>query len=30
MPHIWPIFAPFLPEANAALAEIGAFVRKHG
>ncbi len=30
MPHVWHAFAPFLPEANEAIAEIGAFVRKHG
>jgi acetyl esterase/lipase len=29
MPHVFQLFAPFLPEANAAIAEIGAFVRKH-
>jgi acetyl esterase/lipase len=30
MPHVWQLFAPFLPEATAAIDEIGAFVRKHG
>jgi monoterpene epsilon-lactone hydrolase len=30
MPHVWQLFAPFLPEANAAIEEIGAFVRKRG
>jgi acetyl esterase/lipase len=30
MPHVWHAFAPFLPEATAAIDEIGAFVRKHG
>ena len=30
MPHVWHAFAPFLPEANAAIEEIGDFVRKHG
>jgi acetyl esterase/lipase len=29
MPHVWHAFAPFLPEATEAIAEIGAFVRKH-
>ena len=29
MPHVWQLFAPFLPEASAAIEEIGAFVRKH-
>jgi acetyl esterase/lipase len=29
MPHVWHAFAPFLPEATDAIAEIGAFVRKH-
>jgi acetyl esterase/lipase len=29
MPHVWQLFAPFLPEATAAIEEIGAFVRKH-
>jgi acetyl esterase/lipase len=28
MPHVWHAFAPFLPEANAAIDEIGAWVRK--
>jgi acetyl esterase/lipase len=30
MPHVWQLFAPFLPEASAAIEEIGAFVRKRG
>ena len=30
MPHVWQLFAPFLPEASAAIDEIGAFVRKLG
>ncbi|HEU4429488.1 MAG TPA: alpha/beta hydrolase [Myxococcota bacterium] len=30
MPHVWQLFAPFLPEAVTAIDEIGAFVRKHG
>ncbi len=30
MPHVWQLFAPFLPEASAAIEQIGAFVRKHG
>jgi acetyl esterase/lipase len=30
MPHVWQLFAPFLPEATAAIEEIGAFVRKRG
>ena len=30
MPHVWQLFAPFLPEASAAIEEIGGFVRKHG
>ena len=25
VPHVWHLWAPFLPEANRALAEIGAF-----
>ena len=28
MPHVWQLFAPFLPEASAAIEEIGAWVRK--
>ncbi|HVJ52623.1 MAG TPA: alpha/beta hydrolase [Aliidongia sp.] len=27
LPHVWQIFAPALPEARAALAEAGAFIR---
>jgi acetyl esterase/lipase len=26
MPHVWHLFAPVLPEANAAIARVGAFV----
>jgi monoterpene epsilon-lactone hydrolase len=26
--HVWHIFAPFMPEARQAVAEIGAFVRE--
>ncbi|ASL43588.1 Monoterpene epsilon-lactone hydrolase [Burkholderia sp. AD24] len=28
MPHVWPIFAPFIPEANRALDRSAAFVRR--
>ncbi|HEX7932524.1 MAG TPA: alpha/beta hydrolase [Paraburkholderia sp.] len=28
MPHVWPIFAPFIPEANRALDGAAAFVRR--
>ena len=28
MPHVWQLFAPFLPEANAALASIAKFLRR--
>ena len=28
MPHVWHLFAPVLPEANAAVARIGAFVEQ--
>lgn len=28
MPHVWPIFAPFIPEANRALERAAAFVRR--
>lgn len=28
MPHIWPIYAPFLPEASRALDEAARFVRR--
>jgi acetyl esterase/lipase len=28
MPHVWPIFAPFIPEANHALDRAAAFVRR--
>jgi monoterpene epsilon-lactone hydrolase len=27
MQHIYPVYAGFVPEADAAIAEIGAFVR---
>lgn len=27
LPHVWQLFAPFLPEARAALAEAAAFIR---
>jgi epsilon-lactone hydrolase len=27
MPHVWPMFAPFIPEANRALDRAAAFVR---
>lgn len=30
MPHVWQLFAPLLPEATAAIDEIGAWVRKRG
>nr|QWE51388.1 esterase [uncultured microorganism] len=30
MPHVWHLFAPFLPEASEAIEHIGQFVRKHG
>jgi acetyl esterase/lipase len=30
MPHVWHLFAPFLPEATEAIEHIGQFVRKHG
>ncbi len=30
MPHVWHVFAPYLPEATQAIEEIGRFVRKHG
>ncbi len=29
MPHIWQVFANFLPEAQQALEECGEFIRKH-
>jgi acetyl esterase/lipase len=29
MPHVWHLFAPFLPEANAALGNIAAFLRRY-
>jgi acetyl esterase/lipase len=29
MPHVWHGFAPVMPEARAAIARIGAFVRQH-
>jgi len=28
LPHVWQIFSPFLPEARAALAKAGAFIRR--
>jgi acetyl esterase/lipase len=28
MPHVWPMFAPFIPEANRALDGAAAFVRR--
>ncbi|WP_144144303.1 alpha/beta hydrolase [Paraburkholderia sp. BCC1884] len=28
MPHVWPLFAPFIPEANRALDDAAAFVRR--
>lgn len=28
MPHVWPIFTPFIPEANRALDRAAAFVRQ--
>lgn len=30
MPHIWHIFAPLLQASRDAIAELGAFVRRHG
>ena len=30
MPHVFQMFAPYLPEANQALGQIGDFVKKHG
>ena len=29
MPHVWQVFANFLPEAQQALEECGEFIRKH-
>jgi acetyl esterase/lipase len=29
MPHVFQGFAPFLPEASEAIAEIGEFIRQH-
>jgi epsilon-lactone hydrolase len=29
MPHVWPLFAPFVPEARRALDRAAAFVRRH-
>jgi acetyl esterase/lipase len=26
MPHVWHVFAPFVPESQRAIARIGAFV----
>ena len=28
MPHVWHLFAPILPEAREAIAEIGKFVQR--
>lgn len=28
MPHVWPLFSPFIPEANRALDNAAAFVRR--
>jgi monoterpene epsilon-lactone hydrolase len=28
MPHVWPLFTPFIPEANRALDRAAAFVRR--
>ena len=28
MPHVWPLFSPFIPEANRALDHAAAFVRR--
>jgi epsilon-lactone hydrolase len=29
MPHVWHAFAPLMPEANRAIARIGAFIAEH-
>lgn len=29
MPHVWHLFGPMMPEAQRAIARIGAFVREH-
>jgi epsilon-lactone hydrolase len=29
MPHVWPVFARFVPEARTAVTRIGDFVRRH-
>ena len=29
MPHVWPMFASFLPEGQQAIDRIGEFIRKH-
>ena len=29
MPHVWHAFAPIMPEARAAIAKLGAFIRRH-
>jgi acetyl esterase/lipase len=29
MPHVWHAFAPIMPEARTAIAELGAFIRRH-
>jgi acetyl esterase/lipase len=28
MPHVWPLFAPFLPEGRESLAQVGAFINR--
>ena len=30
MPHVWQIYAGFLPEADQAVERIGAFLRAQG
>jgi len=30
MPHVWPIFAPYIPEASADVARAVTFIRRHG
>ena len=29
MPHVWPLFAPILPEGQDAIQHMGEFIRKH-
>jgi epsilon-lactone hydrolase len=29
MPHVWPLFAPLLPEGQQAIERIGEFMRAH-